>query len=783
MANKISLTQENIKYIRDAFSHFFPEDIIYSADKPYVSGEFNWNNRRGFINFVYRLTGVEIKSEKDFGNIKKAQLAVEDLVETTESEEKVTSNVPEKGLREEQEVERQRREAALKESTESAKKNIEASIKRQQQLAEELKNKKVYVKAEAPKTTELINEEQNSIDTLKKAAEADPKRLVDQITGEIEKRIASSNPQADPKEVHLLAEQAAYDTVKNLQGQSLAQEAVISNAVAKGNVAVTKIVTKEGQSTLQQAASDVKNQQILEYTVSRDLASSTFGENFASNVFGPKKLDDFRIEFSSKPNTGFVSYDLSQIPNNFSASLGDQGNFLGSIKDFGVGKIKSQFLEQASIRLEGWIGQLPSNSFLAQTYNNELVQGALSYFGLGGSSVAWEGTTFFGRLAVDNGFGPIIGWLGEKTGIDFGIASVATDIGGEIVGSGLTGEAAASLVAGETAATLTGEVAAVAGGEAAGAAVGTAIVPIPIIGTIVGAVVGWLASKIDWQKVGPFLVGAVVGLGVGIVAGLGVGIAAGVGAGLLTSGITGGLPSLSSIGSGIAGFTTALASAMVAAIGIPILVTLLVFPVVVALILFIINSGAYVVPTTGIANVTCNIDQSSGQTSQTYKSTAANAAVCIVSYLNEFGLNPLLVGLLDTPSWQNLVKALPAPALEALQISAPVDGHLQCVGFAAATAGWAYGQAFGQINACSYINNPPAGYSYVSGTTGIQSGDFFLINGSHGCSASSPGHIGVVISVDGALISCADANMIGPGETRVANGCFALSQLTGYLRR
>ncbi|KKR43380.1 MAG: hypothetical protein UT76_C0011G0001, partial [Candidatus Woesebacteria bacterium GW2011_GWB1_40_12] len=79
MANKISLTSENTKYLIDAFTHFFPEDTIYAADKPYVSGEFNWKNRADFIDFINRLTGVLIKSERDLENIKKAQLAVEAL--------------------------------------------------------------------------------------------------------------------------------------------------------------------------------------------------------------------------------------------------------------------------------------------------------------------------------------------------------------------------------------------------------------------------------------------------------------------------------------------------------------------------------------------------------------------------------------------------------------------------------------------------------------------------------------------------------------------------------
>jgi hypothetical protein len=194
----------------------------------------------------------------------------------------------------------------------------------------------------------------------------------------------------------------------------------------------------------------------------------------------------------------------------------------------------------------------------------------------------------------------------------------------------------------------------------------------------------------------------------------------------------------------------------------------------------------------GNTGITCDASKNGGQES----SPAANAAVCIVSYLDQFHLNPLLAALVNSQSWQSLAKILPTPALNALAISAPVDGHLQCVGFVAATAGFAYGQAFGQIDACSYIKNPPDGYKYVDGTSGIESGDFFIIDGVDHCKITMdtngkpvilyPGHIGVDISPggsDGATISCADANNIAPGEAQVKHGCFELSQITGYLRK
>jgi hypothetical protein len=370
------------------------------------------------------------------------------------------------------------------------------------------------------------------------------------------------------------------------------------------------------------------------------------------------------------------------------------------------------------------------------------------------------------------GASPFFEGLGKTVGIDFiggagkAAATVAgqaaTTVGTEAVTTGI--EVAAEVGAGAA----TGAAAGAGTGAAAGAAAGAVGGPLAIVTAVVGAVIGFVASAIPWDKLKKDSQEALAG---------------GLSAAAL--GISSIGTSLGGFVSGVAGFFGALGSAFLGAIAMPILVTILVFPVVIALIIFIINSGAYVVPPGFATNIsiTCNTTQNGGQTSQTSENPATSAAVCIVSYLNQFHLNPLLVGLLNSPSWNDLAKVLSQPALNALAISAPVDGHLQCVGFVAATAGLAYGQAFSQIDACSYINNPPPGYTYVSGTNGIKPGDFFLINGSGICSVTSSGHIGVVISVDGALISCADANNVAPGEVQVAHGCFALSQLTGYLRK
>jgi hypothetical protein len=676
-----------------------------------------------------------------------------------------------------QEEARIQQEKIEKTQTES-KLAVETAIKKQQEIYEEeikkakeaevaLKGKNVYYKVVQEQEVEKTQE----IENLKVQAEANPKNFIEDTAKEFEKEPVVRDLKTD--EVKLGSEQAAITTYEVLTDESpLVEAAVIHGIVSSPKILHEIVPDTETQKNLQDAASFLVDKNKFQFELSKHFIN-------LSKVDGFTKIEDIKVEFSDTPKEGYKEFNLNQhIIAPHLDNLGDSNFLVGNLKNIGEGQIKSQVLSSASTNLAKFIARQPANSFLAQAYNSEAVQLGLSYLGLA-PAVPWiaaEGS-WFGQLAVSSGFGPVAGFVQTKLGINLGVQMAAKVVGSKVAGT-VTGEVVAGAVGGEVT------------GAAVGAAAGSVV---PIVGTIVGLVAGLVGPKVvgfikdNVQKYGKYVIVA-AGAGLGLLFGGVLGAALG---GILAFGgislLSGGLPALSSsmvsLGSGIAGFFGALGGATLGAIGIPILVTLIGFPVVVALILFIINSGAYVVPTTGIAGVTCNIDQNNEQVSQTHKSTASDAAVCIVFYLNKYNLNPLLVSLLSAPSWQNLVKVLPSPALEALQISAPIDGHLQCVGFAAATAGWAYGQAFSQINACSYINNPPAGYGYISGTKGIQSGDFFLINGSNGCSPSSPGHIGVVVSVDGALISCADANMVGPGEARVANGCFALSQITGYMRR
>jgi hypothetical protein len=186
MPNKISLTPENVKYLIDAFAHFFPEDTIYSADKQYISGEFNWKNRQDFIDFVYRLTGILIKSDKDFENIKKAELAVEELA----SEKQVEANMPEKELREQQEAERLLREKQLKESQKVAQESVRKAVR---------KKEEVYKKAEEVKKATAHEEKAQKVERTivgsPKPATSEPQGTTEKQKVEQQKQVAWKRPQ------------------------------------------------------------------------------------------------------------------------------------------------------------------------------------------------------------------------------------------------------------------------------------------------------------------------------------------------------------------------------------------------------------------------------------------------------------------------------------------------------------------------------------------------------------------------------------------------------------
>jgi len=207
-----------------------------------------------------------------------------------------------------------------------------------------------------------------------------------------------------------------------------------------------------------------------------------------------------------------------------------------------------------------------------------VVESRQSFFG---NIINQAGRQLFGKLSKK-----AIKGLVARAASSAGVGAAGTAVGAEV-------GAAAGVTAG----------AAAGAGAATGAGVGAAAGgPLAPITAIVGAVIGWLASKIpdavSWLKrhAKEFGIAAIALLATGIFFGNPIVIFLGVGAGIVSLGAGG----LSTIGTSVAGFAqgtmAVFTSLVVPTVGTPILITLLVIPAAIAIILFIINSGAYIVP-------------------------------------------------------------------------------------------------------------------------------------------------------------------------------------------
>jgi hypothetical protein len=149
----------------------------------------------------------------------------------------------------------------------------------------------------------------------------------------------------------------------------------------------------------------------------------------------------------------------------------------------------------------------------------------------------------------------------------------------------------------------------------AGAVAGQAV-PIPVIGPIIGAILAYIATNFPqiWEKIknftGPIIGGLFVGgftlvsaiaagfsaAGIGVVTVGGV-VAGAIGGGKIISGIsTAPATAIKSVGSFAGGVLASVTTVAIAEIAVPVIIIIASIPPVVALLLFIINSSAYMVP-------------------------------------------------------------------------------------------------------------------------------------------------------------------------------------------
>ncbi|MEK7550800.1 MAG: hypothetical protein AAB535_03395, partial [Patescibacteria group bacterium] len=527
----------------------------------YTEGQTTWSIPE--IGLVYEAAQTqEIKnSEKetlrqvltDLTGEKNVRRAYAVVNETIESRSKSTKPAEQPSATKPADLETLLEKADIRERAEAKTRQVgidraQEFLRREQEKVEKLKeiikNKEVRVKIEAEAVeVELSANKAEAIKNLKNEAVQNQKAVTEQLAEEIKTRIAENTP---PEIIDAISGQTALDVVQTIQGGS---SSPVVQIASYQQVSKNPKVEKEVKDILQL----LTDQKITQLELSKQIFGQAFGDEASKGVFAQPGYEG--------------TFSLSQIPEQYSENLSNQNNLLENIKGLGVDEAKARIGSHFGSLIDKRITALPEGHFL----RSEFVSNTLGVFGLG-APVKWivaEGASPIMKFAVSSGYGPLLGTIQSATGWNLGISKAVSTAGGQAVSKAVAGTAVKKGLSGVISKVVMG-----AGALASWATFGLSL--------IIGAIIGKVLEKIPWDKVKkalPYIVGGVLFPFLGPIAA----IAGGVGTALL------GGASLAGIGAGIGAFFWTIGRATAITIGTPIIVTLLVFPVVVALILFIIR--------------------------------------------------------------------------------------------------------------------------------------------------------------------------------------------------
>lgn len=633
-----TMTLDKIKALRSAFGWFYDQEL----NKPFndKSTGYKFNDVTQYVDYLYSdEVGIPQKtSAKHIGIILEQWYETLTQTPTPEYEQADQTEPPQYESQSQTTIteesnpeafaEAQKREYSIKLAEQKAKDDVQRGMERQQQIYEEqqkirdrikanqelkqkineLQDKEVYIKVEEkPIDTDLSEEKIKIFEELKQAAIENQQETTRQLAEEIKSRIADTTP---PEIVDSLSNQTALYTVGTLTGDanysSTIQQSITEQLSA--NPETISGIIKDSETANQTI--DIVNalssgSQREAYNLNQQVLASAFGKDFPNTL---SNQSNFVVSVSATPKPEYSTYSISNIPDYYSQELEGRDHILEDVKDLTVDSGKTRATTEFNKYLINRIERLPSGHFL----KGEFAQNTMSIFGLG-TPVNWvvaEGASPIIKFAVSSGYGPVLGTIQSATGWNLGITKTAIEAGK------LAAEKGGSVIAGKAAGQVAGKAAGQAIGQAAvqtatktglAATLSTALAglgawagPVGIaIGTAIGALIGKLLEKIDWAKVKGWLKdnGPIVLLGGGLLLG---GPAWGIGLGLGGLALAGKFTALG-IARGTWRFFRRIGTFFLITIGAPIIVTLIVLPPIIAFIMFVINSGAYIVPPKPVA--------------------------------------------------------------------------------------------------------------------------------------------------------------------------------------
>jgi hypothetical protein len=586
------MKQSDLNELYLGFEHFFPEKSPPN-NKPFL----RWRDRADFVKEIKSLTNIDIAS----GNqnlIKASQQALEKIAVSTEKAEANTLT-PEQleTFEKERTAKEEKRQEVIKES----KAEVERAVQKQQEFHDKLaaENKKIFVKVErviAPPTPEEIKADE-AVAELKTKYEAGnhQREMAEDLAKVIKEKITPTlGSELSSEEIGVLSRDTAVKFVEAINNPEVVAKyakAAEQTAILEAAALDTRVVP-EGSRV---AAGNIAAIRSMSAESTRAIINASFGEGFGK-FFGPP-IDTFKVSFYENSVSGAAyQLDLGKIDSGYAGVLDQQSMFLGNVGGMAQEEARSFLFNKISDSVGSRIMSLPGDNVLRGLYQNEGVRNLLSITRGQPISIAVDSSFLTGFAAkVPGGMGLING-IGNIFGINLVSGGAAAEVAGGAIAT--VGSEAAGAVVGATAVEAAGAAAAPLTG-------GLSLVVTTIIALVGPKVIGFIKDNIG--KYGKWIVGGTAAIIGGLffgTTGAIVGFFGGVGGATL---ISGGVPALgttaSSIGTGLVSFLGVMGSATLGAVGAPILATILGFPIVVALILFIINSGAYITPSSSYSNL------------------------------------------------------------------------------------------------------------------------------------------------------------------------------------
>jgi len=626
------MTKEQAQYLLEALTFFelYPNTTEYSG-----------KSRESIFSQIKALPGYEGKTDEE---ILKDETLRKFLGEVAREEAEIpkktgdSETVPQE--LEELIEKSERREEELKAIREKAKIQTKERIERIEKTVEEDRKRKI-IKLEPPQvipSVEFDEKEKNDFEEIINRAKSSPRAFSEETTKVINKSLESAPEDISkvftPETVEIVSTTFTNKLLEignqldgaKKQGQELDKVAVpnpiwlFASAANPNDEGLAKIIPDDKERVdfakkMQEIAIALES----DYVTSRELLIPVFGKKITEATLGSPKPAKYRVspekEDSETINIG-VS-DIHDLYKTFSESPTFQSIFKGSKK------VKDESLTLLLKSNSPWIAKprgfisrlLVSNFFRSSIlptvgtivgYQRGMVAAYLSTQGIplltGAAKVpllsAISGSStniryFFnisvGRTSIKMASFSTLGWKGKMAAFKFGERALGLIAGksGQSVGVGIVTRKGFQAVTSQVFSKI-------------GAALGSFA---PIIGTIIGAIVGWLVGKIlpkiiDWIKrhkeVVIGFVGAIFGFALGGIPGLIAGGAIALTAALvLAMGVPAATVQIGGVmKTGLLGVT----GLVLSTISTPIIIAIISIPVIITIILFIINSGAYVVP-------------------------------------------------------------------------------------------------------------------------------------------------------------------------------------------